>query len=131
VICHHASGIHAKNREEIRKWAIIRSAYENRKKEPKIYPINTSKTERFGSLRPHLAFTRYFSQWLRTVKWQQKSEDFSRGDYAVTCRMLKEGYTKEEIIESIISCSPNLESRKPNHCLDYASRTVEAAFRHL
>jgi hypothetical protein len=131
VLCHCASGQHAQKSEEIRKWAIIRSANETRMKELKKPSINPSPNEKRGSLDPDLAYARYFSQWLKTVKFQKKSEDYSRGDFAVTCRMLKEGYSKKEIIESIINCSPDLKRRKPNHCLDYASRTVEAALKYL
>jgi hypothetical protein len=32
--------------------------------------------------------------------------------------MLKEGYSKKELIGAMINCSPELESRKPYHSFD-------------
>jgi hypothetical protein len=135
VLCREATGQHAEKSAEIRAWAINKAIKEKQIKEMehtiKRSPMIINNTKRHSKMSPDLAFTTYFDQWLRHVNALNKDEDLSRGDFAVVARMLKEGYTKSDIIASIIDNSPNIETRKRNHIEDYAKRTVAAAEKRI
>ncbi len=50
--------------------------------------------------------------------------DWSKGDYAVACRMIIDGYNVSTISNAIAENSPNISERKLNHVNDYAERTA-------
>lgn len=74
-----------------------------------------------------VTFQAYFKQWQKVTNMAQKAQDYSIGDFSVACRMIKEGYSKIDIINSIIENSPNINERKHGHINNYAERTFEAA----
>jgi hypothetical protein len=71
----------------------------------------------------------YFTQWRNNSILKDIDLDLSKGDFAVTCRMIKDGYKKDVISLAISNSSPNIQDRKRNHIEDYCKRTVEAAIR--
>lgn len=78
---------------------------------------------------PAAKFQRYFQQWLDNQ--QGNKPDWSKGDYAVACRMLTEHYRQEDVIAAIVECSPSIDLRKQGHALDYAQRTVANAQKEI
>jgi hypothetical protein len=132
VICLFAeSRLQAENSEEIRKWAKTMAELaeqEIKEKETSQLVIDAPKTISGKPQKdPSAAYSEYFGQWWRYVGLAGKSEDLSRGDFAVACRMLKEGYSESDIVSALIEKSPNITVRKLNHVEDYARRTVLAA----
>lgn len=87
--------------------------------------IENAKTWHFSKPTAEEAFKKYMREWLER---QENKPDWSKGDYAVACRMAKEQYRPEDISEAIKLHSPSIDIRKLEHSADYAKRTVEAAF---
>jgi hypothetical protein len=54
-------------------------------------------------------FTKYFNEW---QKKSTTSSDISVGDFAVSCCLLKEGWSKEDVIMALISNSHDLNDKK-------------------
>jgi len=52
--------------------------------------------------------------------------DLSRADFMICSKMLKAGYTKNQLFETLKQASPELQTRKASHQDDYCKRTVEA-----
>ncbi|MDR2457748.1 MAG: RepB family DNA primase [Clostridiales Family XIII bacterium] len=132
VRCLNHSGIHAQKSAEIRAWALAKDYKEEEeanKKKLSICSDSLVKTRK--KLDPGQAFVKYYKQWTIYVKFIGKDLDLSRGDFAVASRMLKENYSKQDIMQAIIDHSPNIEIRKPKHIGDYAFRTVMAAENNL
>jgi hypothetical protein len=85
-------------------------------------------------INPDYKFTSASSIFSKSWKdWHDytRNDDFSRGDFAVSCKMLKLGYSVDDIVMAILSDSPELSKRKTNHEFDYATRTVFAAKKIL
>ena len=127
VKCREAHGRDATRSQEVRDWA--RRHASDRRSERPVRPPKESQQSPGGD--PTAVFAAYFAEWASAVKASGRSLDISRGDFAVACRMLKEGYDREKIIIALILSSPNIEIRKKNHIEDYATRTVEAAERRI
>ncbi|MBO4684671.1 MAG: hypothetical protein J5600_05020, partial [Desulfovibrio sp.] len=43
----------------------------------------------------------YCAEWLRRVRDQNKTEDLSRRDYAVICRLMLDGYSDSQIMDGM------------------------------
>ncbi|MDR2457998.1 MAG: RepB family DNA primase [Clostridiales Family XIII bacterium] len=123
VLCLEYTGIHAEKSFEIRLWAERQIVKQSKKPNFKLFTNSNLKlildTER--------TFLKYFDSWIQNTLRYHKEVDFSRGDFAVACRMIKEGYLREDIIISMIKNSPNIHLRKNKHIQDYATRTVDSA----
>ena len=130
VKCKASDGKHAEKSDEIKAWAIrkhMREKTENKMETPVLAKL----TAGHPGLRPELAFAKYFMEWRKQADTKQSKVDLSRGDYAVACRMLQEGYLADDIIISMINKSPDIMIRKANHINDYVIRTVKAAYNYL
>ena len=57
----------------------------------------------------------------------QPNVNYSKLDWMVSCSMLKQGYSEQNVISALILSSKNLEERKGKYILDYATRTVTKA----
>ncbi|MDR0676625.1 MAG: RepB family DNA primase [Elusimicrobiota bacterium] len=125
VICHEYSGNHAIKHVKIREWAIKEKEKKPKISLGKIFPKNDNKLKK----EPSTAFLIYFESWLVNTKRYHNEVDLSRGDFAVACRMIKEGYLREDIIISMSNNSPNIKTRKGKHLLDYVTRTVDSAIK--
>jgi hypothetical protein len=129
VLCREAKGVDAEKSQSLRDWA--RAKHEREKKD-EMANERIPKSKEAKNLKPAgVAFSLYFGQWSRCVKIKGKLMDFSRGDFAVACRMLKEGYSKEEIAIALSENSPDIQSRKINHIEDYIMRTIKAALMRI
>jgi hypothetical protein len=126
VLCRNCKGGHAEKYQVLRK--ILDKDY---KVKDKIYSllknIILDNSKNNLSLSPDLFFEFSWNQW----KIYTGSSDYSKGDFAVTCKMLTLGYSENEIIQALITKSPNINERKKFHILDYALRTVNAASKCL
>jgi hypothetical protein len=125
------SGSHAQKSAEIRAWALAKGMDEEAKLVTRRPPAGFGAKATGKRVEPGLAFSKYYKQWVHYVELSRKELDYSRGDFAVSSRMLNEGYSKDEIINAMIDNSPNIEIRKSNHVEDYATRTVKAAEKAL
>ncbi|MDR3203681.1 MAG: RepB family DNA primase [Deltaproteobacteria bacterium] len=119
VRCWEATGKDANKSQELRSWA--RERYEAEKKEKNLVSNYSLKRQKslVAERDPKAIFNQYFNQWLEKIRDSGKSLDISRGDYAVTCRMLKEVYEKEEIIAALLNSSPEIKLRKIRHKYKY------------
>jgi hypothetical protein len=115
ILCRSSTGQHAEKSDKIRAWAKAKemSTKDSNDKNRQLLFVSPSKS--LTKIGPDLTFISYFDQWLKHIKAKNKDEDLSRGDFAVAARMLKEGYTKSEIIAALIAYSPDINSRKGNH----------------
>ena len=135
VACREANGLDAARSRELREWAAARCRLSGGPESPP-RPSCASGQERLrrpsrdgpGS-DPSAAFLTYYSQWVLWARANGKSMDASRGDFAVVCRMLKEGYDEVQIGIALSNNSPDIEIRKKNHIDDYVKRTIAAAKR--
>jgi hypothetical protein len=131
VLCREATGKHAEKKDEIRAWVKAKADEEmfavQSKQNFELIPINHNNYQLdIGNV-----FNLYFKQWLHSVKKNNKAIDYSSGDFAVTSRMINDGYTKSDIISAIENYSPNIKTRKRNHIEDYALRTFNAALKRI
>ena len=96
VKCWEADGKDAERSLALREWAKAKSLAASSEN------VERYTAAAFGPRRnprndPAVAFALYFAEWVQRVKTEGKTMDISRGDFAVTCRMLKEGYSKKQI----------------------------------
>jgi hypothetical protein len=130
VFCRESTGQHAKKSKQIREWILKQEEINLNKKSSSAIKQNN---ELFSSNIPlnHIEiFKKYFEQWEITINFKQFSYDASRGDFAVCCRMIQEGYSVEQISEGLIKNSPDILIRKKNHIDDYINRTIDAALNY-
>jgi hypothetical protein len=123
VLCREYAGNHAKNYIqliELAKKQLEDLVFKNR-----IISFNKKDI----NLNSDSIFCNYFNSWLQNTMKYNNEIDYSRGDFAVACRMIKEGYSRDDTIRAIVLNSPNIEIRKKNHVDDYASRTVDSAIK--
>lgn len=126
VLCREADGRDAERSSALRDWARARclaSSVASAARPPETLQRKRGRRRRD----PAAVFELYFAQWSRKVKADGKTMDASRGDFAVACRMLKEGYDKEQIALGMERSSPDIHVRKKNHVEDYVARTISAA----
>jgi hypothetical protein len=132
VKCRASGGEHAEKSDEVRAWAIRKhekEEYDNNIKTPVLAQLK--ERSRQPQLNPELAFAKYIMEWLKQVNAKKSKVDLSRGDFAVACRMLKEGYLADDIALSMTNKSPDILIRKASHVDDYVTRTVKAAYTHI
>jgi hypothetical protein len=127
VLCSYYFGQHAEKSIKIREWARINDVTKLKNIKNDIYGNYNSKIQL--DFEYNNIFTKYFNQWYNKIKLRNEKIDLSKGDFAVTCRMLKEGYSIDFIRMSIEIYSPNLMERKKNHLFDYCERTIQAAIK--
>jgi hypothetical protein len=132
VLCKSHSGAHADKSSEVRDWA-KRQVEKSLRTESEI--PNSPLSLSLDLARPEAPingrFTIYFNQWKNLTIKKYLTIDLSRGDFAVSCRLLKQGYTNDDVINAIINCSQNIAERKMNYVNRYAKRTVEAALKAI
>jgi hypothetical protein len=56
--------------------------------------------------------------------------DVSRADFMIVADMAKQGYSAQQLEQTLEQASPELPTRKAGHEQDYCQRTVRAAFNH-
>jgi hypothetical protein len=123
VLCHEYTGDHAKkyiHLIELAKKELDNLAFTKNK---------ISLIKKYINIDSNSLFCDYFNSWLQNTMKYNSEIDYSRGDFAVACRMIKEGYSRDDIISAIVLNSPNIEIRKKNHVDDYATRTVDSAIK--
>lgn len=137
VLCKESSGQHAEKSERLRMWAEQRvHELEQTQKRVKMAlgraeAIKTAQKTYMYKEPPEQAYKVFMQEWLKRVESQGQKPDWSKGDYAVACRMLVGGkYSNSEIAKAIEEHSPDIPTRKGGHAADYAKRTVEAAERN-
>jgi hypothetical protein len=54
-------------------------------------------------------------------------QDISRTDYALVRQLTEHGKSVQDIVATLISCSPNIQVRHQHSPDDYISRTITAA----
>jgi hypothetical protein len=125
VLCCESSGENAINRNDLIEYA------NNKLLEIKLSESVNIKNEKIkfnsNKLDSNEAFKTYFKQWEKHTQLHNNNYDLSRGDFAVVCRMIKEGYSRDDILYALLNYSPNVELRKGMHIIDYANRTIDAA----
>lgn len=131
VLCKESTGREAEKSEEMRAWA------EEREDAKKRAGMALDRAEAIKTApRPsqyqyrvtaEARYKEYMAEWLER---QEGNPDWSRGDYGVACRMLKQGYLEQEVADAMANHSPDIENRKGEHIEDYARRTVDAASRN-
>jgi hypothetical protein len=130
VLCCESTGRHAFNKSELLDYADNyinnQNINQNITQNTNLNIINKGMNGN-KRLSAEKAFDLYFYEWSTNVKNNNKTYDVSRGDFAVACRMIKEGYLKDDIIRALILSSPDLVARKGKHANDYAIRTINAA----
>jgi hypothetical protein len=138
VLCRTYHGLDADRSAEIRELAMRQEALENQKIIGEVNAtgpgenessVSDGKNRKRGLREAGKAFESYYEAWKRFVEFHGKPLDKSRGDFAVSCKMLKLGYSAAETASAIMSHSPDVAERKASHIEDYASRTVRAAAR--
>jgi hypothetical protein len=123
VYCREATGKHVENYQKIREWAATKTLItENREINTDIIIIENKQ-----STKRKFVFKKYFDQFEKRVNMANKTLDISKGDFAVVCRMLKEGYDRNHIFNDFKLNSRNITSRKGRYVDDYINRTIEAA----
>lgn len=130
VKCREADGGDAERSLALREWARTRCLESSGEAAAKLTHAS-KKACRGHRGDPAATFELYFAEWARNATAGDKSMDISRGDFAVVCRMLKEGYDKEQITFGLFNSSPNIHVRKKNHINDYIKRTITAAERMI
>lgn len=142
VLCHDHTGVTLNNNlaSELKFEAkkAISEREEQARKEKEEQESRLQKKERLTAILDYsenayfavtAGFKLFYKQWLE--KQNHRQVDYSKGDYAVACRLLSNcRNAKEEVANAILEASPNLDNRKTTHALDYANRTAEAAFRN-
>ncbi|MDR0571594.1 MAG: RepB family DNA primase [Rickettsiales bacterium] len=131
VKCWEAEGGDAEKSQALREWAKAKCLRSGADIADIVKPQTTPRKGegRIQRRDPAEVFDQYFDEWSRYVVATGKSMDFSRGDFAVACRMLKEGYSEDQIMSALIHSSPDILKRKNKHIEDYAIRTIKAAAR--
>jgi RepB DNA-primase from phage plasmid len=82
-----------------------------------------------GGFPPPLDPVMYYQQlWQGLVKEFGANLDESRADWMIGKRMAIRGYSAAMIEETLLTASPNLETRKKGHVEDYVERTVRNLF---
>jgi hypothetical protein len=131
VLCHRWSGEQALKTDAIRDW-LTRQENELLEQERKIRDEIADKGDvcmlpQERTMTREATYTKYYKEWKTRRRESWKPEDVSVGDYAVACRMLKEGYLTKEVEAAMLSCSAAIAIRKAGHIEDYVVRTVRAA----
>lgn len=126
VICREADGRDAAMSKPFRKWAREQCQALEAKAAASPAPVTILCGKR-GKGDPAATFGRYFAEWANYAKASGKKLDISKGDFGVVCRMLKEGYDKNQIATGLLESSPDINIRKENHVEDYIARTIKAA----
>jgi hypothetical protein len=132
VLVRNSSGQHAEKWKELRKWAERKANNQDELELKKTIELNEELVQNELNHRleaPSEAFKAYFKEWQEKRNLFGKPLDLSIGDFGVACRMLKEGFSRNDIIESISKCSLNILNRKGQYILDYSVRTVNAAIK--
>jgi hypothetical protein len=130
VLCREWEGRHAAKSKELRAWAIWREKQDfqnNGSKRSGVIPIIDAPVDSHQEF----VFSKYYSQWEAAIAVSGKKRDISRGDFAVICRMIKEGYSNERIFIETKNQSPDIDNRKLNHIDDYIERTIAAAYNYI
>jgi monomeric isocitrate dehydrogenase len=70
----------------------------------------------------------YQNQLRTLVERYGTNLDLSRADFAICKAMAKQGYSADQLEQTLHQASPELPKRKLGHEQDYCSRTVKAAF---
>jgi hypothetical protein len=133
VICHEATGKHVENSQKIRDWVanqilsndvknIKSNDVKNIKSNDKIIIKEYTNTKEF-------VFKKYYSQYVEKVTLYNNQLDLSKADFAIVCRMIKEGFTRNQIIIDFKNNSDDLFNRKGKYTDDYINRTIDAAAR--
>jgi hypothetical protein len=123
VYCREATGKHVENYQKIRDWVAAKTLL-NKNIETNIENINVENNPKTKS---KLVFKKYFEQYEKKVYKENKNLDISTGDFAVVCRMIKEGYDRNHIFNDFKLNSRNLLTRKGRYIDDYINRTIDAA----
>ena len=128
VICRWAGGLDAERSLPLRRWAQINGLEAGFASTEESVPKRKRSSVVLGPNQdPCAAYELYYDQWLKRIEAKGKSMDASRGDFAVVCRMLKEGYDENQIGMALQEKSPNIQIRKKNHIHYYSQRTIKAA----
>jgi hypothetical protein len=141
VLCRASTGQSAQKWKEVREWAERKAKVQS--ENASTASLNVSK--RFIELNEAIrhnelnspsdksteAFKAYFKEWQDKTNLKNKSQNLSIGDFGVTCRMLKEGFSINDIIQCIKYYSLNITERKGKYIEDYSIRTVKAAIKKI
>ncbi len=138
VLCKESSGRHAEKGEQLRAWA--ERKVDEQEQAKKRAEMALERTEAIKTAKAHMyryktspdeAYKGFMQEWLTALEAKGEKPDWSKGDYAVSCRMLSSGeYSPVEVAQAIEDHSPDIPARKGEHAADYARRTVEAAERN-
>jgi hypothetical protein len=141
VLCRSSTGEHAQKWKEVREWAERKAKHQNEKSSTtsinaskRFIDLNEAKCHNALNSTPEKyieAFKAYFKEWQDKTELKNKPQNLSIGDFGVACRMLKEGFSENDIIQCIKSYSLNIKDRKGKHIDDYATRTVKAALKRI
>jgi hypothetical protein len=123
VLCREATGQHIANYQKIRDWIA-----------KKYIGNEDSKYDLFNKINDNIiqvnVFKKYYKQWERLTIFKNRTLDISRGEFAVVCRMIKEGFTRNDIFNDFKLHGYNLEARKNKYVDYYINRTIDAALKH-
>jgi hypothetical protein len=129
VICREAAGCHVPDSKKIRDWVAAKT---NLIDTGNISIQNTTlncKSNVILTIKPaeNSIFIRYFNYYMMNIKRPTDRLDLSKSDFAIVCRMLKDGFSYEKIFQEFKLHSINLLERKGKYVDDYINRTIYAA----
>jgi hypothetical protein len=132
VLCLEWTGRHADKSSELREWSAKREALELLNQAATRDDASGRRQHESADRKGHPdIFAIYFRQWETATTASGRTYDLSRGDFAVVCRMVKEGWSLAGIQSQMEQYSPNISERKKNHVDDYISRTIDAALKRV
>ena len=105
-------------------WKIIDIDEENKKNNDK---IKSSSNNKHLKADPITTAQKYYVQ----MEQRNKNNDYSKFDFAVTARMIKDGFNKNQVLLAIKQSSPKIEERKKGHVSNYIDRTYENAYKAI
>jgi hypothetical protein len=116
VICWEEEGGDAEKSQALREWAKAKCLQSGVDIADVVKPQTTPRKGegRIQKGDPAEVFDQYFDEWSRNVVATGKSMDFSRRDFAGACRMLKEGYSEDQIMSTLKQSSPDILISKIN-----------------
>ena len=121
VLCRFAARLICSRSDEMRQWAQEQAQQAARATKQKNAIVYASKSE----TRLKNDFRRYSDYWMQNpdhARRQDGTDDLSMRDYAVVCRLLREGGDPEIILQVLAD-----DATRKSDPQEYAKRTVEAA----